>query len=732
MGCPRAGAPSALAAVLAAGLAVSGCVQSFPTPTVERVVLAFETQRPPDVSAPGTQLQLSVIDAMSGGPLRCEDVTVLPRGLQRYVYGDDLVSRTARRFELWTPSSDGLFRLDRPTGVNDKAANPWRAFLVHVTESSTYGYLLEGCTCIRTSTNTHSDPLLDAEVRGRCALVGTSTQAPTPLVMRSVFPPSAVLRPCGMPEPVVIAGRPNTLARRACVDAVSCAEGADPDCVPCSGDDCLDYWTRAGGALLERFVEPGVEHPTRLATWSLDLSARSTCTELGLETWMPGRAGRLTTPLTCVRPMQAVEREAQELPLDVVKGRVMIPEHRLGGGVLVAAEVGLLLEERAGVPLTYVQAAAGPSGWLVRPAGLPLVPARETLLDFVAFPRATTDGAEVLLAIATSSTATTGPILRIVRPATPAAPPVVLSVAAPCTPRPGCGLTRCERTGRGLGAQLSRGDLDGDGVTDLLLGERGGRTLLRYTGSLTSSTGLAATCTCEPVGVELGSFGVAQLGGPDPTSASLPDLAIGGEDLRLGYGAAAMCSAAPPPRLWRAASEVLGRARVSRADVDDLLVMERNEPPPGSSDVTASMRVVFGGDWDLTQLRLQSPALWEPATLLLDVGWPSVSADGGELRPEVHAGDFNGDGALDLLTNAVDSRQGDGRIWLGGLRRGVMEQRESGPGELPFAVRVCSGLPYEGLLVGDMDADGVSDVVALCSRTNLRGTTLVWYRSSAR
>jgi hypothetical protein len=234
------------------------------------------------------------------------------------------------------------------------------------------------------------------------------------------------------------------------------------------------------------------------------------------------------------------------------------------------------------------------------------------------------------------------------------------------------------------------------------------------------------------VGVELGSFGVAQLGGPDPTSASLPDLAIGGEDLRLGYGAAAMCSAAPPPRLWRAASEVLGRARVSRADVDDLLVMERNEPPPGSSDVTASMRVVFGGDWDLTQLRLQSPALWEPATLLLDVGWPSVSADGGELRPEVHAGDFNGDGALDLLTNAVDSRQGDGRIWLGGLRRGVMEQRESGPGELPFAVRVCSGLPYEGLLAGDMDADGVSDVVALCSRTNLRGTTLVWYRSSAR
>jgi hypothetical protein len=162
--------------------------------------------------------------------------------------------------------------------------------------------------------------------------------------------------------------------------------------VPCSGDDCLDYWTRAGGALLERFVEPGVEHPTRLATWSLDLSARSTCTELGLETWMPGRAGRLTTPLTCVRPMQAVEREAQELPLDVVKGRVMSPSTASAVGFSWPPRSGLLLEERAGVPLTYVQAAAGPSGWLVRPAGLPLVPARETLLDFVAFPRATTDG----------------------------------------------------------------------------------------------------------------------------------------------------------------------------------------------------------------------------------------------------------------------------------------------------------------------------------------------------
>ena len=51
---------------------------------------------------------------------------------------------------------------------------------------------------------------------------------------------------------------------------------------------------------------------------------------------------------------------------------------------------------------------------------------------------------------------------------------------------------------------------------------------------------------------------------------------------------------------------------------------------------------------------------------------------------------------------------------------------------LPFALRACGSLPYEGLLVGDMDADGVSDVVALCSRTNLRGTTLVWYRGSAR
>lgn len=614
----------------------------------------------------------------------------------------------------------------------DKAANPWRAFLVHLSERTDYGYLLEGCACIRTSTDTHSDPLIDAEVRGRCALVGTSTQAPTPLVMHSVFPPSAVLRPCGMPEPVVIAGRPNPLARRACVDAVSCAASADPDCAPCNGDDCLDYWTRVGGALLERFVEPGVEDPTRVATWTLDLSARSTCTELALETWMGGLAGRITTPLTCVQPMQGVQREAHELPFDVAKGRVMIPERRVGGGVLVGAEVGLLLEERAGVPLTYVQAAAGPSGWLVRPAGLPLVPAGETLLDFAAFPRTTTDGAEVLLAIATSSTATTGPILRLVRPATPATPPVVLGVATHCTPRPGCGLTRCERAGGGLGAQLSTGDLDGDGVTDLLLGEGSGRTLLRYSGSLTSSTGLTATCTCEPVGVDLGSFEVAQLGGPDPTSASLPDLVIGGEDLRVGYGAAAMCSAAPPPRLWRAASEVLGRARVSRADVDDALVMESNDPPPGTDYASGTVRLVFGGDRDLTQLRLQSPALWEPATLLLDAGWPSVSADGVELRPEVHAGDFNGDGALDLLTNAFDLRQGDVRIWLGGLRRGVMEQRESGPGELPFAVRVCSGLRYEGLLAGDMDADGVSDVVALCSRTNLRGTTLVWYRGSAR
>lgn len=635
--------------------------------------------------------------------------------------------------------SDGVLRFDRPTTGTDNALNPWDAMLVHFamrTPTPPNGNpvnLLEACTCVRLSTGTHGNPLIDAEVKSRCALVGTSTQAPTPVTFRSPVPASVVPRACGRSKPVVIGGRSNPMGPRACLDAVSCDESPGPDCARCSGEECVDYWGRWSMGVLEQLLVPGRVTSAHAAGYELPLADHAGCTALELETWVPGRPTRIRTPLRCAAPIQSARRDTQELPFDEVRGSVVVPERRVAGVVEAPAHVALLLETSPAGPLRLYEAGVDAGGWSVRPASASVVPAGETLLGFTAFPRTSGEGAETLLAVATSSGA--GPILRIVRPATASAPAQVLGAAPACTPRPGCGLGTCTTTAPVTAATLTTADLDGDGVTDVLIGARGGRIILRYSGSATSPTGLAATCTCEAVGSELGSFEVAQLGGSDPLTADRLDVALGGADLRLGYGEAGMCSAEPPARLWRAPTTVLGRARLSRSDTDDLLVLEQN----GES---AQVRVVFGGDWDLTQLRLEPPAAWEPATQALDY-WPVTLLSGPVPPPVVRAGDFNGDGAIDLLlpsgAEAASGLEaypyhGDVRVWLGGQRRGLVEQQEQQPGvgESPYALRVCEQQHYTGLLAGDLDGDGASDVIALCAPTNLRGTTLEWHRTTAR
>lgn len=715
--------------VLIVALLLSSCVRR------EDVVHTVEVVLAPIVPSDGTDAfgpvsVVSVVDAMSGSPLRCKD-------LSRVAFGDALsISQVPMgRFVLppqeVRPWSSGNVRVAIPSFRPDYLSNPWSALLIRLDrqaalEDTTHPTILEACTCVRLSTGTHANAALDAEIKSSCPLVGTATRAAIPVELRSPIPDGVHLRDCDEQERVAVLGRENNRFDdpvQLCLDVGTCDATPQENCVRCrgGGQTCVPF-NQAHWDLVRfaKQIRSAPTSPTQVTLapqvdgLTIDLRGLTECTDLVMDTWIPGRSERISTPVACVRPTHSVLTASFELPSDTVTRGVMIPETKRAGVVETPAHLALLMPDASGA-LRLLEIAVNQGQWAALPSLGVLVPPDERLLSVRSYRRSTAEGAESLIAVATTTTSSlTRPIVRVLRPGSLTAAAQVLSDGPrSCTPEPcgqGCVSQTC-LVAPSL-ASMTDADVNRDGATDLVFGAAGSTTLIQYYGSASSTTGLARSCGCRQLGatIEDGGFELLELGGP--SSSPGLDLAIASTGLRVDYGGSANCSGCQsPPAVWRSATQIIGRARLSRPDVDDLIVYDP------SSDVVPMggpvARILFGGPWDFTQFHLQQDPPWRTTT----------SAFWGSNDPSaLGLGDFNGDGAQDLSYGNGSS------ILLGGHRRDLAV--DSPAAQSLTTLDPCRGGEKQLALTGDLDGDGITDIAVLCKPTNLRGTTLEWHRFS--
>ncbi len=248
------------------------------------------------------------------------------------------------------------------------------------------------------------------------------------------------------------------------------------------------------------------------------------------------------------------------------------------------------------------------------------------------------------------------------------------------------GLTDERRSDTPVGdapAALESGDFDGDGVLDLAVANEVSATVTYLRGR---EDGLARHAT----EISVGDVPAALESGDFNGDGAL-DLAVANS----GSAAVTYLSGGPDGLTDAGAREIpVGEYPVALA------------PGDFDGDGVSDLAVANSGSGTITYLRGGPEGLTELSRIDVAVGDHPVALD---------AGDLDGDGALDLVVaNAGFFGTGGPVTYLRGGRGGLNSERqlEIGVGDLPFAVRT-----------GDFDADGALDLVVASDRsvTHVRG-----------
>ncbi|MBI4816292.1 MAG: hypothetical protein HY791_08540 [Deltaproteobacteria bacterium] len=203
-----------------------------------------------------------------------------------------------------------------------------------------------------------------------------------------------------------------------------------------------------------------------------------------------------------------------------------------------------------------------------------------------------------------------------------------------------------------------------------------------------------------------------------------------------GFCAGSPLGCGQPASVWRLINiHHVTRGHFNDGPLEDAVAVGAGSPVPGFEG-TGQIRILFGDNLDLTTIDSQAPKVRAQSHVEL-VPRPSAAEGQPPQGPRsAEVADFNGDGNDDLAVIYYNTEEV--RIWLGGRNRG--------PGELDQEIRLnecgkdnCPSsercFPYDHFVSGDMDGDGLDDLVVVCTSDagagGMREYTLRWF-SSAR
>jgi len=180
------------------------------------------------------------------------------------------------------------------------------------------------------------------------------------------------------------------------------------------------------------------------------------------------------------------------------------------------------------------------------------------------------------------------------------------------------------------------------------------------------------------------------------------------------------------------------RARISGDDIDDALIVGSGSAVPGVG-MGGSVRIAYGGPHNLTRLDDLDPETRR--TTFVDLFASRLPGSDAALGPRtVEVGDFNGDGVSDLAVIYVLTEEL--RVWLGGnnLVAGEIGPRPGTSSGGRVRLNDCEGscpsssrcFPFSQFAVADLDADGRSDIIAMCDPDVVGlAPSLLWFSPSA-